>query len=51
MVNAIMQAGYIHIDTAHIYSNEEKVGAALQKCFEQGKKREELFIATKIWHS
>lgn len=29
MVNAIMNAGYTHIDTAFIYNNEEIVGQAL----------------------
>jgi len=51
MVNAIMTAGYTHIDTAMIYKNEEVVGAALAECFEKGKKREEIFVTTKLWHS
>lgn len=50
MVNAIMKAGYCHIDTAHIYKNEEKVGEALKECFAQGKKREDIFVTTKLWH-
>lgn len=50
MVAAIMEAGYLAVDTASQYENEGVLGAALQKCFAQGKKREDLFIATKIWH-
>lgn len=40
-----ISAGYRHIDTAQIYSNEEEVGAALQKC---GLPREDMFVTTKI---
>ena len=32
-VGAIMQAGYVHIDTASFYKNEEKIGEALKECF------------------
>ena len=51
LIRGIMQAGYSHIDTAACYNNEEFVGEALQECFAQGKKREDLFITTKIWHT
>ena len=51
MVHAIMKAGYVHIDTASFYKNEEIVGEALAECFAQGKKREDLFITTKLWHT
>ena len=51
LIRAIMQAGYTHIDTASLYGNEDIIGEALQECFAQGKKREDLFITTKIWHS
>jgi diketogulonate reductase-like aldo/keto reductase len=51
MVNAIMTAGYTHIDTAMIYKNEEVVGEALAECFQKGKKREDIFVTTKLWHS
>ena len=32
MVNAIMNAGYTHLDTASIYNNEEVVGNAIAEC-------------------
>jgi len=48
MFNAIMKAGYAHIDTAHVYQNEQVVGDVLQRCFKAGKKREELHVATKL---
>lgn len=41
-----IQMGYRHIDTAHIYRNEEQVGQAIK---DSGVPREELFIATKLW--
>ena len=46
-----MEAGYAHIDTAYVYRNEEIIGKALQECLAKGKKRESLFITTKIWHT
>lgn len=41
-----LDSGYTHIDTAMIYKNEQSVGKAIK---ESGKKREDLFITTKIW--
>jgi len=46
---AILEHGYRHIDTAKVYRNEDKIGEALQECFSQGIKREDLFIVTKLW--
>ena len=48
LVNAIMDTGYIYIDTASMYGNEKVIGDALQKCFARGKKREDVFILTKL---
>ncbi len=45
-VEEALGAGYQLIDTAAAYSNEEQVGAALKH---SGKKREDLFITTKLW--
>ena len=50
MVQAVMENGYTHLDTAKRYKNEEIVGEAIQECLSQGKKREELYICTKLWH-
>ena len=48
---AILEYGYRHIDTASVYGNEASIGEALQECFQQGVKREDIFITTKIWHN
>ena len=46
--SAILDHGYRHIDTASFYKNEEAIGEALQECFAQGIKREDVFITTKV---
>ena len=45
IVSAALQAGYVHIDTAQGYANEEFVGAGLKN---SGVPRERVFITTKI---
>ncbi|XP_014283451.1 1,5-anhydro-D-fructose reductase-like [Halyomorpha halys] len=48
-LNAAIDAGYRHIDTAFAYQNESAIGASLKKIFASGKvTREELFIVTKL---
>jgi len=49
VISAILEHGYRHIDTAQGYGNEHIIGKALQHCFAQGIKREDLFITTKIF--
>ncbi len=46
-VQAALQAGYRHVDTAAIYRNEADVGAALR---ESGLDRDEVFVTTKLWN-
>ena len=49
LVNAIVQAGYRHIDTAFVYNNETEIGIALKEVFSTSDiKREDLFIVTKM---
>lgn len=45
-VLAALRAGYRHIDTAAGYLNEAQVAEALE---ESGLRREEVFIASKLW--
>jgi len=47
-VSWALEAGYIHIDTAALYKNEESVGKAVR---ESGIQREDLFITTKVWNT
>jgi diketogulonate reductase-like aldo/keto reductase len=50
IVQAIVEAGYRHIDTASKYGNEEMIGEAIQEAMKaKDIKREEFFITTKIW--
>jgi diketogulonate reductase-like aldo/keto reductase len=46
MVEAALEIGYRHIDTAQMYGNEAEVGEALRG---SGLNRDELFVTTKIW--
>lgn len=45
---AVMENGYIYLDSASMYGNEKMVGEALQNCFKRGKKREDVFVLTKV---
>lgn len=46
-VEAALQAGYRHIDTASAYENEEGVG---QGIIRSGVSRDEIFLTTKLWN-
>ncbi|CAK9055238.1 9 [Durusdinium trenchii] len=43
-----LDAGYVHIDTASLYKNEESVGKAVNG---YGIPRKEVFVTTKLWNS
>lgn len=45
-VEAALEVGYRHLDTAASYGNEEAVGAAIKA---SGIAREDLFVTTKLW--
>lgn len=52
LVNAVVNLGYRHIDTAWFYQNESLIGEALTQIYSQSKiTRDDLFITTKIWPS
>lgn len=46
-MQAALDAGYRHFDTAQFYGNEAEVGQVLA---DSGIPRSELFVTTKIWH-
>ena len=49
---AALEAGFRMFDASERYRNEKEVGEAMQEVFKAGKiKREEVFIATKVWNN
>jgi diketogulonate reductase-like aldo/keto reductase len=49
---AALEAGFRLLDASERYRNEQEVGEAMQEVFKAGKiKREEVFIATKLWNN
>ena len=49
---AALEAGFRQLDTSERYRNEKEVGEAMQEVFKAGKiKREDVFIATKLWNN
>jgi len=49
---AALETGFRQLDSAERYGNEKEVGEAMQEVFKEGKiKREEVFIATKLWNN
>lgn len=46
-VEAAIDVGYRHLDTAHLYGNEDEVGRAIDR---SDVDREDLFVATKVAH-
>ncbi|MBR4670242.1 MAG: aldo/keto reductase [Butyrivibrio sp.] len=50
-VEHAIKAGYRHIDTAQVYGNEEGVGKGIRMgIIDNGLKREDIFVTTKIWN-
>jgi len=47
-VRTALETGYRHIDTAQAYGNEEAVGDGIAAADVD---REDVFLATKLWHS
>lgn len=48
-MEAALEIGYRHIDTAYYYKNEHVIGKVLKRWFDSGKlKREDVYITTKL---
>ncbi|MFW5984962.1 MAG: aldo/keto reductase [Halanaerobiaceae bacterium] len=53
IANAVLGAacvGYRHFDCAAVYNNENLIGESLQKMFQGGLSREELWVTSKLWN-
>lgn len=51
IVYAVKEAGYVHVDCAACYGNEDVVGQAFKKLWEMGIKREQIWITSKLWNT
>src|SRR5256885_2197946 len=49
-VEGAIAAGYRHLDCASVYGNENSIGEVLQRVFDSGLRREELWITSKVWN-
>nr|CAI5830163.1 unnamed protein product [Callosobruchus analis] len=48
-LNAALECGYRHIDTAYVYENEQIIGRVIEQWISAGKvKRDDLYITTKL---
>jgi diketogulonate reductase-like aldo/keto reductase len=47
-VRVALEAGYRHVDTARVYSNERDVAAGIRA---SGVPRDEVFVTTKLWNA
>src|SRR5580698_8929691 len=42
--------GYRHFDCASVYGNEEKIGSVFRQMFQNGLRRDEVWITSKLWN-
>ncbi|KXS10739.1 2,5-diketo-D-gluconate reductase-like protein A [Gonapodya prolifera JEL478] len=49
-IKTAFKLGFTHLDNALMYGNEEDAGVAIKEYLaESGKKREDIFVTTKVW--
>ena len=44
------EVGYRHFDCASVYGNEKEIGGALSRIIDEGIKRQELWVTSKLWN-
>jgi len=49
-VRYALSVGYRHVDCASVYGNEGQIGHALNAIFEEGLRRDEVWITSKLWN-
>jgi len=49
-VRFALKAGYRMFDCASVYGNEDKIGAVFADAFENGVRREDIFVTSKVWN-
>jgi len=49
-VKGAAEVGYRHFDCASVYGNEDRIGVALREIMAGGVRREDLWIASKLWN-
>jgi len=49
-VDGAIAVGYRHLDCASVYRNEKPIGIILERLFERGLRREDLWITSKVWN-
>jgi alcohol dehydrogenase (NADP+) len=49
-VQGAISVGYRHLDCASVYGNEDRIGAVLEDLVRRGLRREDLWIASKLWN-
>src|SRR5262249_36731383 len=49
-VEGAISVGYRHFDCAPVYGNEKQIGVVLDRLFDRGLRREELWITSKLWN-
>src|SRR5579871_5850126 len=49
-VRYAVSVGYRHFDCASVYGNEDQIGRVLKGLFDDGLRRDEVWITSKLWN-